>query len=168
MNTSAVTSAFVTTGYFKDSTGWNSSSAHVTIAKLKYAGIFAYTAQNELVNMASLTGLSTTSNIVVYGVRNRYVTNDQYNHYSNEFTVLTPYSLCSAPFPISTAFAPTSYIVDVLPGCIVAVNKHHANGKADVPISVVFGEFNTTVPYRIWFAMRAKVTVKDPILNRIV
>jgi hypothetical protein len=69
--------------------------------------------------------------------------------------------------PSLSTYNPATYIVDVHPGCLVSVSSQHVTGKAVVPVSVQFGQLSTSVTFRVWFAQRAKVLLKDPILNRI-
>jgi len=159
-------------GLFNDFQGTYHPSGSLMVRATGYVAIFAYTTQNELVNTASLTGLSSSSGIEVFGARNRYTVD-----LDEAFVSVTDYSVCSGPEdltrsvgapPALNTYNPTTYVLDVHPGCLVSVSQQHFTGKSVVPVSVEFGHLSASVVFRVWFAQRAKVLIKDPILNRIV
>ena len=190
-NNTAVLPDHQITGLFDDEVaGYNHTMGTITLVKVEYAGVLAYTNQNELVNTAVLTGLPVRSDVIVYGVNDHYVSSgsgclsdevddmsnlrsccsDGYNPSdTNTFIDITPYVSCSiSSWSNTSAFADGNPVADVSEGCVVTADKHHTEGHNALTVLVEFQNVETTVPFRVWFAQKAKVIVNDKLLNKIV
>lgn len=128
-----------TLGFFDDDVaGFNHTNGVLNVHRTGYAGLLSYTAHNELVNTAALTGLPVTSSIVTFGVPNRHIwsvpaddtllqcdcsrcaaTQQLSATELNQFVDVTRFAGCSSPqyaATIGDPFSvpdPTKYVADI-------------------------------------------------------
>lgn len=140
-------------GQVNDARGGAQMSATVSVDSLEYTGLFAYAAQNELVNTAVLDGSAVTSSISGLAVHN--------NAAKSNMGVSSSQLSCS--------INPDDEVFLGLNGCTVKLLSTHDGGKARVPVTVVYGDdLEATVYFKVWFPEAVTVSISDSKLGTVV
>jgi hypothetical protein len=162
----------------------------ISILPRGYAGIMAYTSNNEVINTAAITGESVYSKITVLGiVESGSILETDFVTGSSVCTVgqSSENALSIVGIDVNgTVYAnPTTAVrrrklrkllssgADTSSNCMVELNRHHLEGSPTATVDVNLATnsshvLNTTVPMRVWYPSLVNVYVRDPILNRII
>lgn len=144
--------SYNTTGLFCNGQNCTpSSSGSLEINSTSVAGIIAYTEKNELLNTAAFTGTAQSSVIHVLGVQSSWLT--------GPFVLLTGASVCMAMSNMTSQM--------LVSNCIVTVGAGQIDGADRALVGVSYHDYFTTVRYKIWTPLSARVFARDNVLNRI-
>ena len=148
VNENSLSFASAIAGVVYDAFGSASSSGQVTVVDTGYAGILAYSSNNELVNTSPLTGATVTVPVTVLGVPNKN---------GAATSVVTSASSCVGHDPLVASVA----------SCTVSLSNSHSLGTSNLLVSVHFLGLNASVSFRVWYPTEVAVTVDDSALGRV-
>ena len=130
-------------------------NGQLSINASSYVGVMAYSAQNELLNTATLNGVDVYSNILVEGILSGTDTDNE---------IVTSDSICSVSDHTEEAL---DVVTNEGQPCVVRLSSYKSSGSAEALVAISYNDLNATVPFRIWYPSTVEVMVEDDVLSRI-
>ena len=155
--------------------GGGATGASMLVVPTSFVGVWAFTANSDIVNTAALSGTSVLTPITVEGV---------YNHsaMSHPNAIITDRVNCALASDYHTGLMDIRQGATVDSNCVVELKPTHYGGTLrsvvdivytpdadDTPMTEYVGlpSVETTVAFKVWYPTALNVRIKDKVLNNI-